>query len=189
MRGIVRPVVAGAVVDVVDIVAVEIVIVVDVDVAAVVPIAITPVVVRPGSSQDDASPHGESHSRHVSRIGIWVIGIGGRAVNNRRIIGRNVNNFRVRLLNDDDLLVAFHRLGFHRLLLARLQRACALGLGAHALDRSQNILLLIKEGVPQIGRPLDVGRQPLHHIGHSGQRLHTWIPHLFGHGISQGFVF
>jgi hypothetical protein len=107
-------------VDVVDVVAIEIVIVVDVDVATVVPIAITPVVVRPRGAHDDPSPHRESHPRHVSRIGVRVIRIDGRPINYRGIIRGNVNNFRVRLLNNDDFLVSLDLLSFYLLLLAGL---------------------------------------------------------------------
>lgn len=125
---------------------VEIVIVVDVDVSTA-PIAITPVV-RPCGPQDDAGPHRESHPRHVSWIGIRVIRICGRPVNNRRIVGGDVNNFRVRLLNNDDLLASLHRLSFHSLLLAGLQSSFASRLSAHALHCIQHILLLSEKGIP-----------------------------------------
>ena len=36
---------------------------------------------------------------------------------------------------------------------------------AHALNGSHHILLLGEEGVPEIGRPLDILGQALHHVG------------------------
>jgi hypothetical protein len=119
VAGAIVDVVNVVAVDVVDVVSVEIVIVVDVDVAPT-PVTITPVI-RPRGSQDNACPHGEAHPRHISGIGVRVIRIGGRTVDNDRVVGRDVNNFRIRLLNNDDLLVPLYLLGFHGLLLARLQ--------------------------------------------------------------------
>jgi hypothetical protein len=193
MLGIVLPLPAAslAAVDVaaVDVVSVKIVVVVDVDVAAVVPIAITPVVVRPDTARDDAGAKREPHSRHIPRVGIWVIRIRGRPINHRRVVGRDVNNFRVRLLNHDDLLATLHRLSLHRLFLAGLQGSFALRFGAHALDGIKDILLLREKGVPQVGRPLDVAGQSLHSLRNTGHRLHARVPLLFCDRISQHLAF
>jgi len=48
---------------------------------------------------------------------------------------------RIRLF-DNDYLLAFHNLGFHPLLLIRLQRSFALCLGAHALYGVHHVALL-----------------------------------------------
>ena len=109
----------------VDVVAVEIVvtvkiiIVVDGDVPAV-PVAIAPVPPSPAPrcSQCKSGAPSQSHPRHISWIIVGVIRIGRRssAIHYDGIIRRDVNDVRIRLLDDDDLLAALDRLGLHFLL-------------------------------------------------------------------------
>jgi hypothetical protein len=58
-------------------VSVKVIVIVDVYVA-VLPIAVTPVV-GPYASYDESSSKGQPHSGVVSRIGVRIIGIGGRS--------------------------------------------------------------------------------------------------------------
>jgi hypothetical protein len=67
-----------------------------------------------------------------------------------------------------DYAFAFDNLGFHLLLLIRFQVALVLGLLAHALHSFHHIVLLSQKRVAEIGRPLDVVRKSLHHVGESG---------------------
>jgi hypothetical protein len=104
------------------VVPVKIIVVVDIDVATV-PIAIAPVPApsapSSGTQRDSRSPH-QSRSWHVARIGIGIIRIfnGSRSVHHSRVIRRDVDNLRVRLLNCDHLLAAGNRLGLYHLLRA-----------------------------------------------------------------------
>jgi hypothetical protein len=107
-----------AAVDVVNIIPIEIVLVVDRHVSPTVPIAISPVV-RPRRSEYDACSKCESHPWCVARIIIRWIGINGWAVNDCRIIRRNIDVLRVGWLNCNDLTASFDRFGFYFLLLGR----------------------------------------------------------------------
>jgi hypothetical protein len=49
--------------------------------------------------------------------------------------------------------------------------------------------LLRQERVAQVGRPLNVVRQPLHDLWESGQRLDGGVPVLLHHGVRQRLVF
>ena len=59
---------------------------------------------------------------------------------------------------------------------------------AHALHRFHHVVLLRQECVAQVGRPLNVIRQELHHIRKRGQALDAGIPVLFFHGINERLV-
>src|SRR5205814_8793698 len=90
-------------IDIVDVVSIEIVIVVNGDVA-VAPVAIAPIVC-PRCSQDESCAKYQPRSRHVAWIIIGRIRIIPRwAVNDRRIIRRNIDELRVGRLNYDSLL-------------------------------------------------------------------------------------
>jgi hypothetical protein len=135
----------------IDIISVEIVVVIDVHVSAAMPVAVTP---APSPSRADGNPGPKSKHSVTRRIGIRIW-ISGCAVNNTGAVLRNINYFRVRWLNDDDLFVV-DRLSFDFLLLARFQISVALGLGSHALNRVHHIGLLREEGVAQIHCPRDM---------------------------------
>src|SRR5580698_1613452 len=68
----------------------------------------------------------------------------GIAVNQPRIVSRNVNYLRVRGLNDD-----IRSLALHRLLVGRFQVARALRFLAHELNGVHHVLLLVVIGVAQ----------------------------------------
>jgi hypothetical protein len=130
MRWIVLPPVApalpgpislsGSIVNVVTvevIVPVKVVFVVDVDVAAI-PVTIAPVT-APVTAPCDRCPESQSCSGNVTRIIVRVIGITGwrGAIDHRRIVGRDINDFRIGLLDFDDLFPTLgNGLGFHDLL-------------------------------------------------------------------------
>src|SRR5206468_7164081 len=68
---------------VVDVVSVEIVVVVDVDVAAI-PIAVAPPVVRDTRTDQNARSQREPHAGIVSGIGVGIIRVGRRTIDNGR---------------------------------------------------------------------------------------------------------
>ena len=92
-------------------------------------------------------------------------------------------------MNYNRLLAAVDRLRFNFLLSAGLQRACALSLGPHALDRRHHISLLRQESIAEIRRPLNVFCQLFHDIRKRSQALNARIPRLLGHGVSERLVF
>jgi len=94
----------------------------------------------------------------------------------------------ISLLNDDHVLAAFG-FAFDFLLGAGFQRAFAFSFRAHALDCIHYVGLLGQERVPEIGRPLNVARQPLNHIRKRRHRLNARVPRLFGHRVGQRLVF
>ena len=101
---------------------VEIIVIVDVDITTA-PIAIAPVAApsppSSGTQRNSRSPH-QSRSWHIARIGIRVVRILGRGctINDRRVVRRHVNYFRVSWLNYNNLLAALDRLSLHFLLRA-----------------------------------------------------------------------
>jgi ABC-type siderophore export system fused ATPase/permease subunit len=68
------------------------------------------------------------------------------------------------LLNNNDR-IAFDHLGLHLLLLVAFQVASILCFLAHSLYGRHHIALLRKKCIAKVSRPLNVIRQPLHHIG------------------------
>jgi hypothetical protein len=48
--------------------------------------------------------------------------------------------------------------------------------------------LLCQKRVPQVGRPLDVARHPLHHVRKLNQTLDTGVPGLLCHRVCQRFA-
>ena len=163
-------------------IAVEIVVSVDVDIAASPTAAPTPAA-APGSADRHAhSERDRAGSNHcagrVCRIVNWWIRINWRTVDVHRVVRRHVDYLRVRLFDHNDLL-ALNHLRFDFLLLIRLQRTFALGFRAHALDGIHHVFLLSEKGVTQIGSPLNVVGQALHHVGECGHGLNARVPGLF----------
>src|SRR3954467_2191237 len=94
-----------AVVDLVAVrVPVKIVVVIDVDITPA-PVAIAPPVIRDPGAKDDAGAERQSHPWIIAGITIGIVGIRRRTVDNRRIVGRNINGLWIRLLDNYDLLV------------------------------------------------------------------------------------
>jgi hypothetical protein len=73
-------------------------------------------------------------------------------------------------------------------LLRGFQLAGFLSFLTHALHRIHDRTFLCEEGVAQVGSPLNVVCQALRHVRQSGQGLHTGVPRLLLHGISEGLV-
>lgn len=128
---------------------IEIVVIVDGDVVISAPAA------SPAPSAAEGRAHHHSHTkrnRHscgvVSRwwIGYGWVGIDRRAIDDRRVVTRNVYYLGVGLLDDDDLL-GLDNFGFYLLLLAGFQIAFFLRLFAHALHRVHHVALLSQECV------------------------------------------
>jgi hypothetical protein len=149
---------------------------VDVDVH----VAATPVAVAedgPGSGQADApcKASGQRCTRIVGRIWWPVVRwIGGRApgaVDNGRIVGRHVNDLRVRGLNPHNSLAGLpldrsrRRLHDHVLLLVRLEVPRLLRSRPQPLHRRQHILLLGEEGIAQLLRPVELVVHRLTRLG------------------------
>jgi hypothetical protein len=110
-------------VNVINVVTVEIVVVINIDVA-VSPIAIAPGAARPGAKRKSCRAPREAHSGVVSWISIWIIGIRRRTVDHRRIVGRDVRDIGLGIMDDDHLFVAAalsgDTFGLDDLLLSRL---------------------------------------------------------------------
>ena len=191
MLGVVLPGAVFApdlVVDVVFVVMVYVFVVyVDVDVIVTPAATVAPAPVSPDCSDRDSNAKGKSRPSHVRSVG-WIvhrrIRIGGLAVNYGWVVGRDVNHFGVRRLNDDNAL-AVHLLSFDRLLLAGFESSRALGLGAHALDRVHHIGFLREESVSQLRGPSDIIAQLLDHVGHYHHGLDAGVPRLFFRCIGQ----
>ena len=130
-----RPLAVGvgwAVVDCVPVaVPVKVVVVIDVDVAAA-PVAIAPPAIRDARAYEDTSAKGQSHSRIIAGIAVGIVGIDRWTINDCRIVGGNINGFRISLFNNNNVLVV-GRFSLDYLFLARLQRAFRLCFRAHSL--------------------------------------------------------
>ena len=125
MLGIVLPLTAArlaavnvATIDVVNVVPVKIIVVVNVDVA-VAPIAIAPVV-APIRAPGQASAQGQTHPGVVTRVIVRIVRVRWRTVDDRRIVGRNVNDLRIGILNYDHILSALYSSCLYFLLRAGL---------------------------------------------------------------------
>jgi hypothetical protein len=180
------------------VVLIEIIVVVNVDVAAVVPIAIAPVAAPSppggGAERNSRTPH-QGRPRHVTRISVGIVGIlgGSSSINDRGVVRRDVNDVGIGLLNLNHLpaapgCTAADCLGFHDLLWTGFQISGALGLRAHALDRSHHVSLLRQKRVSQIGCPLNVAGHACHHVRKHDQPLDTWVPWLLGHSVRERFA-
>jgi hypothetical protein len=178
-------------IDVGDVILVEVVLVIDVDVATVVPIAIAPVAAGPGTQRKSGRAPRQPHAGVVPWIGIRIIRVSWRRgpVDHRRIVRRYVHYVLLSRLHHNHLFATFHRPGLDCLLRARLQISRALSLSSHPLDRLHHIGLLRQKRVAQIGRPLDIPGQSLDNVRSCRQRLHAWVPCLFGDGVRQCLVF
>src|SRR5262249_7980717 len=104
-----------------DLVAVEIIVVVDVD------LVVSPAAAAPHAAPEGA--HGKAHSEPDERRAHRVVGVVDRrvrvnrwAVNDDRIIGRDIDDVRLRWLDDDDFFL-LDDLGLDLLLLVGRQRA------------------------------------------------------------------
>jgi hypothetical protein len=200
MLGIVLPVAVPAAVAAADIVgaiatvhvriAIKIIVVIDCDVVIASPTR------APSPTSTPSGSHSHSHSerkRHACgvvswwRVGNWRVGIRGRAINYRRVIAGNVNDFWAGLFNDDDRFV-FYNLGFYLHLLIGLEISRVFRFRPHALHGLHHVTLLRQEGVPEVCGPLNVVSQALHHVGQSGHGLNTGVPRLLGYGIDEGLV-
>jgi hypothetical protein len=173
-------------------VAVEIVIHVYVDVVAT-PTGSPAPAAAPCSTHRNANTErdrarGDYGTRRVSRVIDRRIWINRRAIDNRRVIGRHVNDLWVSLLNHDDSFV-FYDLGFDFLLLVRSQSPGSFCLRPHSLNGVHHIALLSQKSITQIGSPLDVIGQTLYNIGQRSHRFYARIPWLFSNCIRQCFVF
>jgi hypothetical protein len=124
---------------------------------------------RNGHSCDDRSCRG-IYNRRI-RIDRWTVDHG-------RVVTGNVNNLRAGLLNDHNSFT-FDNFCLYLHLFVRLQIPCAFCLGAHALHRIHYIVLLRKEGVPQVRGPLDVLGQLLDCIRKCRHSLNAGVPPFF----------
>jgi hypothetical protein len=147
-------------------IAIEVVVHVDVDIAASPAATPTP-------TAAPRSAHGQTDAKrdcaccnHCSRrwwIVNWWIRISRCAVYNRRVIGRHVNNFRIRLFDHNHFL-ALNDLRLHFLLLVRRQRPRVLRLIPHTLDRVHHVFLLGQKCISEIGGPLNIVGQAFHNV-------------------------
>jgi len=94
------------------------VLVVDVDVDVAVPPATTPAPASISPSGSDRYSSAERQQSISRRVVDRRIRIGRRTIDHGRVVGGDVNDLRIGLLNHNHVL-AFDRLAFHFLLLAR----------------------------------------------------------------------
>ena len=110
--------------------------------AAVSPAGVaTPSSATPGraNGQSDAERNGCAGNVGARRRVVdGRIGIHRWAVDHDRVVGGNIHDLWIGLLNHDDGFT-FHRLGFHLHLLVGFQVPGALSLHAHTLDRIHHI--------------------------------------------------
>ena len=66
-------------------ISIELILVIDVDVA-VIPIAVAPVATSPGTQRKSGRAPRQPHAGVVPGIGIRIIGVGRRSVNDRRVV-------------------------------------------------------------------------------------------------------
>ncbi len=171
---VVRPVAVA------DVGAVEIVVPVDVDVhVVVVPVPAAP---QRGARDDAGAPEesvDERRVRHrpVRRVVRRVRGPPPTAVHDRRLVGRHVDDLRIRRLDHDVGLRPF-LLHLDLLLLVALQISGGLGLPAQVLHGVHHLRLLREERVAQLLRPGEVLVHPVQHLGEGGQRFDALVPWL-----------
>ena len=125
-------------------VAVEVVVVVDIDIIVAAPSAAPTPTATPKGPHHDADTKGNCYSRGVvsrRRIIDGRVRVYRRTVDDDGIIRRHIYDLRIRLLDHDHTLV-LDGLGFHLLLLSRLQIALILGFLAHALHGIHDVALL-----------------------------------------------
>lgn len=136
----------------------EVIVVIDIDVIVAAPSAV------PAPTSAECGTHHHANSKrdgHASGIITrrWIrdrrVWIGRCTVNDGWIVAGNIDDFGACLLNHYHLLV-FYDLCLHLLLFSRFKVALVLCLLAHALNRIHHIVLLRKECVAKIRRPLDV---------------------------------
>src|SRR5262249_27488576 len=155
IRGVVLPGAASIGVDIR--VAVEGVVSVDVD-GVIAPAGAPPPSAAKCGTHRDTSAEGDGCCAcgiAPRRIGDRRIWIDGRPVDSQRVVRRNVDYLRIRLLDHDHLLVV-GGLGLHCLLWCRFQRAGCLRFLPHALHGIHHVALLRKKGIAKVCRPLDV---------------------------------
>jgi hypothetical protein len=125
-------------------IAIEIVIVVDGDVVVSSPTATISPASTPGRAHGQPNAKRNCHARRIvtgRRIVNGRIRVHGRTVYDGGIIGWNVNDFGICLLNDNDLF-RFHNFCFYFLLFRGFQVARVLSLLPHALNRVHHFGLL-----------------------------------------------
>src|SRR5262245_61984135 len=149
---------------------------IDIDITAA-PVGAPPGV-SPRSAERDTCPKGKHGCakripgripwvRRVSRIRPCPI-------NYRRIIGRDIDDLRIRRLDFDDFL-----LDDYFLLLRGLQITGGLSLGAQPLNRIQDLLLILKKCIPQFLGPIELIAHFGKHFGEVHERPHAGVPVLF----------
>src|SRR5580704_8918769 len=166
-------------------IAARVVAVVVVDHGMAVPVG-SPVAPAPAKAAEETDS--ETNSKEKVRAakpdsGIWIpirprgYGI---AVHHPGIVGWNVNNIRLRGLNDDR-----RTLVRHGLLLRALQISRLLGFLAHHLNRIHHVLLLVVVGVAQRRGPGQVFIHVAEDRWKGGERFYAGIPILLVHRFCQ----
>src|SRR5580700_2986056 len=176
-----HPVIASApivVAAVVKRIAARVIAIVVVDDGAAVPVG-APVSPAPAKTAEEADSESSSEEK------VWPAkpdsGIGipirprryGIAVNDPRVVGRNVNNIRLRGLNDDG-----RTLSGHVLLLSGFQISRLLRFLAHHLDRVHHVLLLVVIGIAQRRGPGQVFIHVAEDRWKGGERFYAGVPIL-----------
>ncbi len=115
-------------------------------------------------------------------VGGWRCAVDGL----RAVLG-NVHDLRVRGLDPDDLLLLDDLAG-DDLLLRRLEGTGLVCLRPHPLDRVEDLVLLVEEGIPQILRPVEIVRHALEQVGKARERLHARVPVLALERLVEGLA-
>jgi len=114
-----------------------------------------------------AAPEGSHHHANAKRdrytgsvvsrrrvVDGWVR-VYRRPIYNGGVVSGHIDDLGIGLLDDDRALILDH-LCLDLLLLVTAEVSLVLGFLAHALDGFHHVVLLRKEGVAKIGRPLNV---------------------------------
>jgi hypothetical protein len=156
------------------------VIVIDGDVVAAPAAVPSPAASAPSRANRYSEAERDCASRYrITRriVHRWIGIVRGRAPDSHRVVCWHVDYLGACLLNHDHALV-LGSLGFHSLLLVRLQLSGISRPDAHSLHGVHQVALLREKGVADLIRPFDVLGHVPDDIGERRHGLHTGIPPL-----------
>ena len=161
-------------------------------VVVIVDLVVTPVAVTPYGGADrhpgaerEQARRGDVAGRIPRHCG--VVRRRGCPVHGLRTVLGDVHDLRIRRLHPDDLLLLDDLTG-DDLLLRRLEGTGLVCLRPHPLDRVEDLVLLVEEGIPQILRPVEIVRHALEQVGKARERLHARVPVLALERLVEGLA-
>ena len=172
-------------------VAVKVIVVVNVDGVVAAPSASITPTSAPHRAHRHADAEGNCHPGCIVSgrwVGDWRVWVGRLTVNYCWVVARNVNDFRIGLLNYNNAF-RFNDLRFDLHLFGRFQIAVIFGFEAHALDRVHHVRLLRQKRIAQIGGPLDVFHHLRDDVRQPCQPLDAGIPVFLCDCVGERLVF